>query len=393
MKIDILRGDFDKLGLSKVSAERIRSTNYHLTDYMEEALIRHQSFAQTFGLKKEDIETLRQNEPSFRKLMGAPFMVVSPTLGDVADWKSVIGGGTTTIAVDKIRQQTPSLDSVDKILLYYNNRAYVWLLVELLHASILAAPLLGISLELANYLRELPQHQLDIAVSRIHFPVFRWRLADPVVLIEYAADRMSYDLLGHYFMRFSQLRIEKLEGRQDWTHLRLDRLRSDVYCSLLTGMKCRASSVASLLNLNAAKARKAYIENHGQSSPCGQMPSSVAWHFESANTRVQSTLFLWLYRICISMEANVPEALIAAYNVTERALEPDLRLTPDRASYLARTMAVESEVSLAPCRSCGTDYLIANSASRIELSRSYACPACSGVLSMAPTRRRLANLR
>jgi hypothetical protein len=132
MKIDILRGDFDKLGLSKVSAERIRSTNYHLTDYMEEALIRHQSFAQTFGLKKEDIETLRQNEPSFRKLMGSPFMVVSPTLGDVADWKSLIGGGTTTIAVDKVRQQTPSLDSVDKILLYYNNRAYVWLLVELL---------------------------------------------------------------------------------------------------------------------------------------------------------------------------------------------------------------------------------------------------------------------
>src|SRR5438105_15883210 len=118
MKLDILRGDFDKLGLAKLSAERIRSTNYHLTDYMEEALIRHAAFAQTFGIRKEEIEALRRNEPAFRKVMGMPFMTVVPTIGAVADWKSLVSGRTTTLAVDKIKHQTPVLDSVDKILLY-----------------------------------------------------------------------------------------------------------------------------------------------------------------------------------------------------------------------------------------------------------------------------------
>ncbi|KAI3611789.1 hypothetical protein D8I24_0047 (plasmid) [Cupriavidus necator H850] len=388
MKLDILRGDFDKLGLARLSAERIRSTNYHLTDYMEEALIRHAAFAQTFGIRKEEIEALRRNEPAFRKVMGMPFMTVVPTIGAVADWKSLVSGRTTTIAVDKIKHQTPVLDSVDKILLYHNNRAYVWLMVELLHASILAAPLLGISLELAQYLRELPQHHLDLAVSRIQFPIFRWRIAEPVFFIEHGSDRTSYDLLGHYFMQFSQARAEKTEAKQDWTRLRLERLQSDVYCRMLTAMGCRASSVASLLSINPAKARKIYLEHHGASSTCGQMPSSVAWHFESSTARVQSTLFLWLYRICVSEGANVPEALIAAYNVTQQTFDVDLRLTADRASYLARTMAEESELSLAACRNCGTDYLIANSAPRIELSRSYSCPACFGTLSSAPWRRR-----
>ncbi|TPQ30673.1 FlhC family transcriptional regulator [Cupriavidus pinatubonensis] len=388
MKLDILRGDFDKLGLSKLSAERVRSTNYHLTDYMEEALIRHATLAQTFGIRKEEIAALRKNEAGFRKLMGTPFMAVVPTITAAEDWKALVAGRTTTLAVDKVQVQMPILDSVDKILLYHNNRAYVWLMVELLHASMLAAPLLGISLELAHYLRGLPQHQLDLAVNRIQFPLFRWRISDPFFFIEHSADRVSYDLLGHYFMRFSQLRVEKPEGKQGWTHLRLDRLQTDVYCMMLTAMGCRASSVASLLSINSAKARKIYIEHHGESSPCGQMPSSVAWHFESSNARIQSTVFLWLYRICISQDAKVPEALIAAYNVTAQAFASDLRLTADRASYLARTMAEESEVSLAACRCCGTDYLIANSGSRIELSRSYACPVCSGTLSAAPWRRR-----
>ncbi|MFS8981160.1 FlhC family transcriptional regulator [Cupriavidus necator] len=388
MKLNIMRGDFDKVGLAKLSAERIRSTNYHLTDYMEEALIRHAAFASTFGIRKEEIESLRKNEPAFRMLMGMPFMTVVPTINSVEDWKSIVSGRTTTVAVDKIRQQTPALDSVDKILLYHNNRAYVWLMVELLHASILAAPLLGISLELAEYLRYLPQHHLDLAVSRIQFPIFRWRIAEPVFFIEHGADRTSYDLLAHYFMRFSQIDLGKQEGKQEWTRLRLDRLQTDVYGRLLTGMGCRASSVASLLSINPAKARKLYLEQQGESSPCGQMPSSVAWHFESSSARVQSTVFLWLYRVCANTGANVPEALIAAYDVVAQTFGSDLRLTADRATYLARTMAEESELSLAACRACGTDYLIANSAPRIELSRSYACPACSGTLSSSPWRRR-----
>jgi len=393
MKLNLMRGDFEKLGLSRKSAERVRSTNYHLTDYMGEALLRHPSFAETFGVKKEEVDRLRDNPEYFRKLMAGPFMVVIPTLTEIADWQCLIRGSTTTLAVDKVKRQMPILESLDKAMLYYNNRAYIWLMAELLNASILAAPLLGMSQELATYLRDLPQHELDLAVSRITFPLFRWRLQDQVFFMEYSTNRMSSELLAHYFMRFPHLRAARPEKRQEWTYLRLDRLHTDVYCSLLTIMGCRASSVSSLLNIPAAKARKTYMEIHGQSSPCGQMPSSVGWFFEKTPARVQATLFLWLYRLCLNQDANVPEALIAAYNILEKAFSSDLRLAPDRACYLARATAEETEVSIAPCRSCGTDYLIANAGPKIELSGSFCCPSCNGTLSAPARGRRGDDLR
>ncbi|MCM2248733.1 hypothetical protein, partial [Klebsiella pneumoniae] len=87
---------------------------------------------------------------------------------------------------------------------------------------ILAAPLLGISKELAVYLRSLPQHVLDLAISRVDFPMFRWRLDSKRFWIDFETARVSPDAIGHHFLATVPMRADRIEAKQSWSNLRLD---------------------------------------------------------------------------------------------------------------------------------------------------------------------------
>ncbi|WP_216072820.1 FlhC family transcriptional regulator, partial [Acinetobacter baumannii] len=80
----------------------------------------------------------------------------------------------------------------------------------------------------------------------------------------------------------------------------------------LIGLRCRASSVASMFPGTAATARALYRHIHGESSPCGLMPSSSSWYVESVSSRIQSTTLIWLYWSALAARANEPEAFITA---------------------------------------------------------------------------------
>ena len=89
------------------------------------------------------------------------------------------------------------------------------------------------------------------------------------------------------------------------------------------------------------------------------------------------TLLVWLYRCALANEANIPEALIAANDIVAKLFGDDLVITADRANHLTRSMAMDSTPDMAPCRTCGTDYVLSNGEGKIELAKDFVCPGCS----------------
>ncbi|QET04059.1 hypothetical protein FOB72_18075 (plasmid) [Cupriavidus pauculus] len=388
MQQQSLTADFERLQLTRMTCDRIRSANYHLTAHLAEALSAHPQLDAVLHIDRAHIDKLRKAEATQRDLMGTPFLVVVPTLMDVHDWKCLTEGTTTTVAVDKLRHQLPKWSNDDKLRLFFNNRHYIWLMVELLHVSILAAPLLGISKELAEYLRSLPQHVLDMVIAKVDFPIFRWCLDNRRFWIDFETSRLSSDAIGHHFLATVPIRADRIEANQSWTNLRLDPLKKKVYGELMIRQYCRASTVTSLLGINSTKTRQLFQSIHGASSPTGQLPTSTAWYFEQPLHRMQATMMVTLYRIGLAFGGSVPEAFIAAYDLFDKFFGPDSRISADRACHICRSMSTDTQLDLAPCRSCRTPYLIANTAPKIELSNSFSCPGCSGALGNGQLGRR-----
>ncbi|RWA55697.1 hypothetical protein AU476_06190 [Cupriavidus sp. UYMSc13B] len=214
--------EFERLQLTRMTCDRIRSANYHLTDHLAELLGVHPELEQILHIGKASVDKFRKAEATQRDLMGTPFLVVVPTLSDVQDWRCLIENTTTTLAVDALRSQLPAWSSDDRLRLFYNNRHYIWLMVELLHVSVLAAPLLGINKELAEFLRSLPQHVLDMAIARVDFPIFRWRLDSKLFWIDFDSKRLGPDSNGHHFLASTPLRADRMDSKHSWTNLRLE---------------------------------------------------------------------------------------------------------------------------------------------------------------------------
>ena len=380
MQLQSPTADFERLQITRMTRDRIRSANYHLTDHLAEVLAHHPQLESVLQIGHGEVERVRKAEATQRELMGTPFLVVVPTLMDVQDWRSLAENTTTTLAIDTLRSNMPSWSNDDKLRLLYNNRHYIWLMVELLHVSILAAPLLGITKELAEYLRSLPQHVLDLAIARVDFPIFKWRLNSKTFWIDFDTGRIVPETLAHHFLMSTPLRADRMIGKHSWTRLGLSSMPKKVYCELLIRQKCRASTVASLLGTSPTYTRGLFQQIHGESWPSGQLPTSTAWYFEHATHRLQATVVVSLYRFAQAFGANVPESLIAAYDLFDKFFGTASKISADRACHICRTLSTEATLELSPCRACRTPYLIANAAPRIELSHTFSCPGCSGTL-------------
>jgi hypothetical protein len=84
---------------------------------------------------------------------------------------------------------------------------------------------------------------------------------------------------------------------------------------------------------------------------------------------------MWLYRSAIAMDANAPEALIATNDIYARLFENCL-ISADRGWNLTRSMAADTRLTVAACRSCTTHYVVSNNDTKIEMHNRFACPAC-----------------
>jgi hypothetical protein len=264
--------------------------------------------------------------------------------------------------------------------IFHYNCYYVTLLKDVLQMNILAAPLLGITFELAEYLATKPMRQLEAAIGQIKFPLFRWRFEDNLFWKEYRTGWLSNESVAHHLMRTSQISASALPYKDSWSNIRLERAERDGFARLFMSQGCRASTAVDFFNLNRTTARAVYKQIHGVSSPVGCRTKSLTWYVQTAVNRVQATFVVWLYRCALRNDANIPEALIATNDIAAKLFGDDLVITADRANHLAGAMAMDSRLSVAPCRSCKTDYVLANEQGKIELAKDFVCPCCSFTL-------------
>ncbi|MBC8640729.1 hypothetical protein IAG25_28325 [Caballeronia sp. EK] len=358
-------------------AEKIQRANYSLTDVMHRVLTRYEGAEAVLAVCLENIETFNEHAAPKATLMNMPFLALLPTLPNPRDWETFVDDVLVSPTVADLASNMPAVDGMISRDIFHYNCYYVTLLKDVLHMNILAAPLLGITFELAEYLTTKPMRQLEAAIGRIKFPLFRWRFEDTLFWKEYCTGWLSNESVAHYLMRTSQIPASTLPYKDSWSHLRLERAERDGFARLFIAQGCRASTAVDFFNLNRTTARTIYKQIHGVSSPVGCRTKSLTWYVQTAVNRVQATFVVWLYRCALQNGANIPEALIATNDIAAKLFGDDLVITADRANHLAGAMAMDSRLSVAPCRSCKTDYVLANEQGKIELAKDFVCPGCN----------------
>jgi hypothetical protein len=362
-------------------AEKIQRTNFSLTDFMFLALAGHSELEGIFGVSQANMDTFRQNAAQKATLMHLPFVALSPVLEDPRDWETFVDGAMDSQNVERLAREMPRVDQITSRDIYHYNQAYVQLLKDVLHMNVAAIPLLGISKELATYLKALPMARLDNAIGAIKFPLFRWRFNDANFWTEFGAGWLTEETVAHYLMSTSPVSTASLPYQHAWTDLRLERSDKEVFAHMMMAQGCRASTATNLFTLRQGQGRAIYRQIHGVSSPCGCNPTSLTWYVEQSVHRLQATTYVWLYRSALDNGGNIPEALIAANDIMAKTFGKSLVMTADRGNHLTRAMALDSRLTMAACRGCGTDYILSNGEGKIELAKDFSCPGCNYLLS------------
>jgi hypothetical protein len=364
-------------------AERIRTVNYDLVDHIKEVLFHNPEFNAIYRVEVKEIAHLRHNKDSLRSLLAAPFLMLSPSLPTVEDWRCFVDATPTTRTVDELRRKMPPVRSaLTTQSIQHHNRQFLDVIQTVANTSILSAPLLGMTPDLARYLGELPAYKLHTALKHIgDLPLFQWRFVSPAFWFEFTANDLNPEQVAHHIMSTAPFRAGELPHNANWAELRLGRETHERYAEALMAHGCRASTAATLFRLPPSKTRQMYVAIHGKRSPCGNLPNSLQWFVEKPQHRLHSTVFIWLYRSALNMGANTPQALIAAADLYNQ-LFPGGRalLATDRGYNLTRFMAADARLLIAPCRECQTHYIVSNNESKIELRHNFSCPACSHTL-------------
>jgi hypothetical protein len=304
----------------------------------------------------------------------------------VDDWRCFVDDTATTVAVDELLRKVPPLDALSAQAIQFANRRFLDLLTGLIHMSVLAAPLLGISTALAKYLRDQPPYRLRMALGRMqNLPLFRWRFNSTTFWYEFTANTLTDNLIAHQIMLTSPEKTGHLPNPAGWSDLRLDRAHNEAYADAMMAYGCRASTASALFRLNQNTLRRRYVAINGESSKCGNSPNGLSWCVDTPQNRLHATAYTWLYRSALAVGANTPEALIATNDLYGKLFDSRL-LSADRGINLMRAMAADTRMTVAPCRSCGTHYVVSNTDTRIEMHSSFVCPACS--MQLRPKRRK-----
>lgn len=365
------------LTLHAYLAEKIQRANYTLTEVMHKVLTRYEGAETVFAVSLENMDTFNKYAAPKATLMNMPFLALLPTLPNPRDWETFVDGVMYSPTVEHLASKMPAVEGMIGRDIFHYNCMYVTLLKDVLHMNILAAPLLGITFELAEYLMKRPMRQLESAIGQIKFLLFRWRFVDSLFWTEYCTGWLSNESVAHYLMSTAQIQASTLPYKASWSNLRLERAERDGFARVLMSQGCRASTAVDFFNLNRTTARTIYKQIHGVSSPVGCRTKSLTWYVQSAINRVQATFVVWLYRCALRNDANIPEALIATNDIAAKLFGDDLMITADRVNHLTGAMAMDSRLSMAPCRTCKTDYVLANEQGKIELAKDFVCPGCS----------------
>ncbi|CAN7804146.1 flagellar transcriptional regulator FlhC [Paraburkholderia hospita] len=381
----------DRLYVPDWLTDQIHVANFNMVDHMKWLLQQDSRFNEVFNVNLEDLEQLQLNQSSLRSLLRAPFMMVEPTLQSTEDWRCLVDGTATTVAVDILRRKTPDLDALASYAVGHQNVAFLSLATQILNMSVLAAPLLGITTEVAQYLLSVPSYRLHLALQRMNgLPLFRWRFNSQSFWYEFMGSNLSDEMIAHQIMSTSPARVADLPMDARWGDLRLGRTKNEAFAGALLAYGLRASTATALFNLNQNQMRMLYAKIHGKSSPCGNTANSLLWFVESPQHRLHATVYAWLYRSSVAMGALPPEALIATNDIYDRLFGGNRAISADRGWYLIRAMAADTRLTVAPCRTCSTHYVVSNNDAKIEMHNRFTCPACMQQLGMkrrAPRRK------
>ena len=357
--------------------QRIQSINYDLIELMHFQLLRNSGLDTHFRASRQDTHNLKSNRKGLGNILDTPFSMLTMTISDAADWECLLTKDTLSRKMEEVQNQLPRLEFVDRQLIDAGNRRFLDLVTSLINMNVLAAPMLGITAELAKVLVSVSPYQLGKAMERLSgIPLFGFRFANPRFWLEFTSNHLSEETIAHQLM-LTAAPLGKVPYPKVWHEdFRLSKNLVESYSDAMMAYGCRASTTASLFRLAPNYTRGRFTTIHNKPSACGNQPNSLSWFIDSPAKRLHSSVYSWLYRSALAGNANVPEALIAANDLYHSIFGRGAVITPDRACLLTRSMSADNRLTIVPCKNCDTEYIASNSDTKIEMHSSFQCPGC-----------------
>jgi len=363
--------------------EQVEYVNRNLLDFIRVNAQAGRLPYHVAGITEQQLTTLHLPSLSSEKqrILRTPVLCFRPIVSTAREFALLFDEGSQlSHRLQSIANATPNYPSNNEaaIRVRYENKRYLEMLKTVLAVNHTAAPMLGLSTEIAEMIKAMSLVKLHAGTSKWHFPLFEWRYQGDSFWHAVTTNRLSEEALAHFIMQTCFDRETPTHPPK--TNKRIGKFLQELYSEAMIRMGARPSTINALFLVPTNIAKRRYTEVHGKAATTGKIPTGNAYYTQSPAHRVQSSTFVWLYRHGLRSSENVYEATISAANKCSLLFTVNPLLHCDRAAVLAQTFLKFQNLHLAPCRKCRTPYVLQSSGDKIELQDFFKCPCCTNML-------------
>ncbi|CAE6956722.1 FlhC family transcriptional regulator [Paraburkholderia domus] len=366
------------------SSERnLEVFNIETIKVLDTVLHLHPEYETLTCLNSGRTQALLEGTRQLSLLVTTPFNLFAPVFNDLQSWEALVANWASE-SVMRVKELAPKQVATAQLYqIRHANQLYIHLIREFAANYVLAPAIFGMSREVMTFLGNLSaSNEIALLYNIGPVPLFKWRMDISRFWFDHSSKALTRAKTSHYLMQTSppENKISNLPRKANWDAYGLKKALLEDYMDALLAYGFRAASVAKIMRRAPGEVRNRFKSIHGRPSTCGSTPRSVTWIHSNSKHRLHATFFTYLYRNANSDSSRAYLPFLASLNLYEKMFnnfENEQHLTVDRAFNMLLTMAFDSSVSIGACKRCTTQYLIANSAEKIELAERYWCPFCS----------------
>jgi hypothetical protein len=363
----------------------IKVINHWLFDAIVSAITVDPEWATTLQISPKDIQIFQRNPDVLDDLFSVPFLFVDPAIRTYSEWSQLLTGDAAKLSsfVNPEAPKTVRPDITNSIV--HANRHYLKHLCTVCFSDPIVSATLNLPPDVIELLGKADYRQLANAQG-FTTPLFRWRYRSDQFWVAAKRGKLDRQMVAHHLMQHSKYRLHNLPATSSVVqHTHAETAYTLAGELIMQGM--RGSVLSPLFpQMRPAKIRELTRRLTGGSTRSGKFPTATDWYFANERRRLHSTFYLWLYRHAVLTGLRHIEAIVAAYSLYQLTLKDDL-IDIDRMPKLITTVQSGSgEIYAAPCRICGTGYILSNQAGKNELRSTFRCPVCAAKQGRQPKR-------
>lgn len=373
--------------IEKSSERNLEIFNIETIKVLDTVLHLYPEYESLTGLSSTRTQALLDRTRQLSLLVTTPFNLFSPVFNDIKSWEALVSNWPSD-SVIAVKDQAPRhVGTAQSYQIRHANQLYLHLIREFAANYALAHVIFGMSRDVLTFLGNLSaSNEIDLLSNIGPVPFFKWRMNAPRFWFDHSTEALTTAEIAYFIMQSSppENRISNLSRKADWDAYSFKKAVVEDYMDALLAYGFRAATVSTIMRRTSTEVRNRFKNINGRSSTCGSKPQMLPWITAAAPNRLRATFFTYLYRNANTEGSRAYLPFLATLNLytkmfgeLEESLPTPKRFSADRAYNMLKMMASDSSMTVGACKRCGTEYLLSNSADKIELADNFSCSFCT----------------